>query len=145
MTNIPRSERAKWIGASESAALFGISPYVTKFELWHLKAGTIPPHDLDRVERVQAGQFLEPSIAEWASHKWHWPLRNVAEYTPHPRIPGMGASLDFATLERVSASEPSRWPMPFTMAAGTATRLERLGKGHFVRVVEGHAAVPEPA
>lgn len=103
MTNIPVNERRLWVGASESAALFGVSPYLTKFELFHMKAGEIPPHDLDRDERVNAGQFLEPSIAAWASNKWHWPIRNVAEYTPHPTVPRFGCSLDF---EAIDGAEP---------------------------------------
>ena len=70
MTNIPVSERKHWIGASESAALFGVSPYTTKFELWHQKVGNIAPPDLDDVERIMAGQYLEPSIAAWAGAKW---------------------------------------------------------------------------
>lgn len=99
MTNIPLSERRNWIGASESAALLGVSPFLTKFELWHLKAGNIPPEDLDTDERVQAGLHLEPAIAAWASKKWDWPLRNVREYLTHPTIPRMGCSLDFETAE----------------------------------------------
>ncbi|WP_022727258.1 YqaJ viral recombinase family protein [Fodinicurvata sediminis] len=97
MTNIPISERINWIGASESAALFGVSPYITKFELFHQKAGNIPGHDLDGQERIEAGRFLEPAIAAWAQHKWQWPLRNVGEYLPHPRVKGMGCSLDVET------------------------------------------------
>lgn len=97
MTNIAVSERVKWVGASESAALFGVSPHMTRFELYHIKAGNIPQHNLDDVERVQAGQFLEPSIGAWAAHRWGWPVRNVAEYLQHPRIAGMGCSLDFET------------------------------------------------
>lgn len=99
MSNIPLHERAKWLGASESAALFGLSPFVTLFELWHMKAGNIPAHNLDDDERVQAGQFMEPSIAAWAAHKWHWPIRNVDEYLTHNTVENMGASLDFEALD----------------------------------------------
>lgn len=99
MSNIPINERKQWIGASEVAALFGVSPYCTRFELFHMKAGNIPSHDLDGEERVMAGQFLEPSIAAWAAHKWHWPIKNVVEYLKHPTVERMGCSLDFETLE----------------------------------------------
>lgn len=95
MSNIPLAERVRWVGASESAALFGVSPFITRFELWHQKAGNIPSADLDHDERVQAGRFLEPSIAAWAAEKWDWPVTNVAEYLPHPTVAHMGASLDF--------------------------------------------------
>lgn len=99
MSNIPINERRLWLGASEVAALFGLSPYVTKFELWHTKAGNIPQQSLDGQERVEAGNFLEPSIGAWASHRWDWPIRNVQEYLTHPTVGRMGASLDFATIE----------------------------------------------
>lgn len=97
MSNIPLPERRQWVGASESAALFGVSPFLTRFELWHLKAGNIPPEDLDRDERVNAGRHLEPAIAAWAADKWQWPLRAVTAYLKHPKVPGMGCSLDFET------------------------------------------------
>lgn len=99
MTNIPVSERRNWIGASESAALFGVSPYTTRFELWHQKAGNIPTANLDNDERVNAGQFLEPSIAAWAHHKWNWPILTVTDYRTSPRVHRMGASLDFMAVD----------------------------------------------
>jgi putative phage-type endonuclease len=97
VSNIALSERAKWVGASESAALLGASPYTTKFKLWHQKAGLLPADDLDDNERVQAGQFMEPSIAAWAAHKWDLDIVKVREYRANPRVPGMGASLDYMT------------------------------------------------
>ena len=98
MSNIPLSERRLWVGASESAAILGLSPHKTKFELWHEKAGNIPPVDLSGNSRVSAGKFFEPSIAAWASDNWHWPLMNVADYRSSPTVARMGASLDFETL-----------------------------------------------
>jgi len=97
MTNIPVSERKHWIGASESAALFGASPYTTKFELWHQKVGNIAVPDLDDVERIMAGQYLEPSIAAWAGAKWGMDIRDVPDYRASPNVGQMGASLDFET------------------------------------------------
>lgn len=105
MTNIPVSERKQWVGASESAALFGLSPYTTKFELWHMKVGNIPSPDLSTDERVNAGQFMEPSIAAWASHKWHWPILNIKPYRQHPTVDRMGCSLDFETVDGLEPVE----------------------------------------
>jgi putative phage-type endonuclease len=97
VTAIPLSERRNWVGASESAALFGVSPFTTRYTLWHEKAGTIDPDNLDNDERVMAGKYLEPAIAAWAAHKWTWPIRDVGGYSPHPTVGGMGCSLDFLT------------------------------------------------
>jgi putative phage-type endonuclease len=99
MSNISLPERRQWVGASESAALFGVSPYLTRFELYHLKAGNIPPADLDGEERIEAGRHLEPAIAAWAADKWQWPLHNVTAYLRHPSVSGMGCSLDFETAD----------------------------------------------
>lgn len=95
MTNIPVSQRSEWIGSSESAALLGVSPFTTRFELWHQKTGSIARPDLDASDRIEAGRFLEPAIAAWASHRWSWPLAKVSEYLVHPHVSRMGASLDF--------------------------------------------------
>lgn len=105
MTNIPVNERKQWVGASESAALFGVSPYTTRFELWHQKVGNIPSPDLSTDERVNAGQFMEPSIAAWSSHKWHWPILNVKEYRESNVVDRMGCSLDFETVDGLEPVE----------------------------------------
>ncbi len=99
MTNIAVSERKNWIGASESAALFGLSPYTSLFELWHQKVGNIPSPDLSTDERVNAGQFMEPSIAAWAAHKWGWPIVNIKDYRQSASVNHMGCSLDFETVD----------------------------------------------
>lgn len=114
--------RAQHIGGSEIASLFYLwrladgrqaflhmfevppagaeclgcaSRHTTGYRLYWQKRGVLPPDNLDEVERVQAGQFLEPAIAEWARHKWDWQLRKVHRYLRHPHIAGMGASRDF--------------------------------------------------
>lgn len=104
MSNIPLTERRKWVGGSESAALLGLSPFATPYKLWHLKKGNIEPDNLDHDERVMAGKFMEPAIAAWAGHKWDWPIRKVGEYRRSPRVRAMGASLDF---EVVGTREPT--------------------------------------
>ena len=97
MTAIPVEERQHWIGASEVASLFDLSPFKTRFELWHEKSGTLPPPNLDDNERVMAGRHLETGIAAWAAEKWRWPIESFDDYSPHPSVPKLGASLDFHT------------------------------------------------
>lgn len=67
--------RAQHVGASEVAALFDASPYLTHFELYHRKAGTIATPDFmadgaANNERIEAGIRLEPAIIDWACDKW---------------------------------------------------------------------------
>lgn len=87
--------RAKHIGGSEVAALFGRSPYTTPWQLWMEKAGKLDrPFD----ERwTRAGKFFEAGIAAWAAEKWGMTIGKVEEYYTDDSTPGMGATLDYAT------------------------------------------------
>ena len=60
--------RRRNINLSEVAALFGMSPYLTEYELWNIKAGELKDGFVSN-DRVEAGQFLEAGIAAWAAHK----------------------------------------------------------------------------
>lgn len=76
--------RAAHVGASEVAALFGMSPWLTEFELWHRKAGNIATPDFNAVvdgvpenERVYWGVKMEPVIVEAACERWGYePLQS---------------------------------------------------------------------
>lgn len=70
--------RASVIGASEVAALFGESTYLTEFELWHRKKGTIDTPEFDAMrddgtpenERIYWGVRLEAAIIEAAKERY---------------------------------------------------------------------------
>lgn len=70
--------RAAHVGASEVAALFDCSPYLTRFELWHRKAGNIATPDFNAVaddgtpesERIWWGVKLEQAILEGACERY---------------------------------------------------------------------------
>lgn len=91
--------RAKHIGGSEIAALFGLSTFTSKWQLWMEKSGRIPPEDISSNKAVQAGTFLESGIASWAAHRWGMAVSKVADYYTADDTPGMGASFDFITSE----------------------------------------------
>lgn len=87
--------RARHIGGSEVAALFGADPRTTLFEIWHRKRGTLPPVDLSDNDRVFWGTILEPAIARGAAELCGWTVRKVRRHIAHPGVAGMGASLDY--------------------------------------------------
>lgn len=89
-----REIRKKYVGGSEIAGLFGMSPYVTRFGLWNIKAGNVPEAEPDD-NRIQAGNFMEPAIAAWASKRWETDLRKFHGYCPHETVPGMGCTPDY--------------------------------------------------
>lgn len=77
--------RAAHVGASEAAALFDASPYLTHFELWHRKAGNIDTPDFmadgaANNERIEAGIRLEPAIIEWACDRWGYQRRETPKH-----------------------------------------------------------------
>lgn len=71
------------------------SPYSNAYKLYREKSGQRMPDDLGGVERVLAGQYLEPALAEWAKNKFGMKLRKVRRYHVHDSIPGWGASVDY--------------------------------------------------
>ena len=87
--------RAQNVGASEVAALFDCHDYMTHFELWHQKAGTIPPDDLSENDRVFWGSTLEPAIADGVRKRMGWTVRKIRTYWEHPTVKGCAASLDY--------------------------------------------------
>ena len=69
--------RGKHVGASEVAALFDCSPYVTRFELWHRKKGNIATPAFNEIhdgtpedERIFWGVKLEQAILEGACERY---------------------------------------------------------------------------
>jgi putative phage-type endonuclease len=86
--------RAKVVGASEVAALFGVSPHTSHYALWHIKAGRVPPPNLDEDERVRWGRRLEAPIAAGIAEDQGWTIAKGGHIT-HPTEPGMGCTLDY--------------------------------------------------
>lgn len=93
MSNIWHELRAKNIGGSEVADLYG-EGYSSLYNLWHVKAGNIDPVNFDDNETVQSGNWLEAGIMEWANFKWGTSFVNPRVYCTHPNIKGMGCTPD---------------------------------------------------
>lgn len=53
--------RRRRIGGSEIAAVLGISPYESRFSLWHRKRGEVDP--VETTEPMLWGTLLEPTVA----------------------------------------------------------------------------------
>ena len=101
----PESEDA-WLGlrvndltSTDIAALFGLSPYKTHFELWFEKRNAERGAFTDN-DRAKWGRRLESTVAEGIAEDQGWVVRPMKEYM---RIPDarLGCSFDF----RVSAGQ----------------------------------------
>lgn len=93
-------DHEEWLGlrtndvtSSESAALFGLSPYITKFELWYRKKDkTIV--SLDENDRMKWGNRLESSIAYGIAEDNLWEISPMKYYMRNEELK-MGSSFDF--------------------------------------------------
>lgn len=96
------AERARDVTSTEVAALYGASPYVTEFELWHRKRlGTSVKAEPS--ERVTWGKRLEATIAAGIAEDTGWKVRPSRVYVRVPDL-RLGASFDFF----VEADDPAR-------------------------------------
>lgn len=87
--------RKRHIGSTESPALFGLSPWSTKWQLFMEKTGKLPREDIGDRKHVAAGSFFEPGVMAMAAHKWGMQVRKIRRYMISDTCPGMGASGDF--------------------------------------------------
>ena len=95
------NSRADWLSyrkpditSTDTAALFGLSPYKTKFELYHKHASGIAL-DFKENDRMRKGNALEAGIAELAAEQEGW--TNLAPFKDYMRLPDLriGSSFDF--------------------------------------------------
>ena len=85
--------RKQDVTSTESACLFGESPYMTHFDLWHRKrSGVVPEFKMN--ERVLWGNRLESAIAYGIAEEQGWEVKTMKEYFRHPDL-RMGSSFDF--------------------------------------------------
>lgn len=88
--------RTRDVTSTEASALFGQSPYLTEYELWHRKAAG----DLGEIaenERMTWGTRLQDMIAKGVAADHGWKVRKMAQYIRDPQV-GMGASFDFEII-----------------------------------------------
>lgn len=85
--------RTKDITSTEAAALFDMSPYATRFELWHRKAsGDVP--EFRENDRMKWGNRLQDPIALGIAEDMSWKVRRMNRYIRDENI-RMGSSFDF--------------------------------------------------
>jgi len=98
--------RADWleyrkpdITSTDTAALFGLSPYKTKFELYHKHATDIIL-DFKENDRMRKGTKLEAGIAELAAEQEGW--TDLEPFKDYMRLPELriGSSFDFIATHK---------------------------------------------
>lgn len=86
--------RERHVGSSEVAALFDCSPFHSAWELWHVKAGRIPPKPVGG-PRPKWGLRLETAIAEAVEEERGGRASRCNAYYSHETVRGLGCTPDF--------------------------------------------------
>ena len=86
--------RAENINSTEIGALFGLSPYVTEYELWHRKKNQ-QVVTIEENERMKWGNMLQDVIAAGIAEEQGWTIRRMDEYIRGSDL-RVGASFDFS-------------------------------------------------
>lgn len=98
------ADEAEWLAmrrqdvtSTEAAALFGLSPYTTEFEVWHQKKSGEEVAFTDN-ERMAWGRRLEPTIAQGVAEDQGWTVEPFKTYVRDDEV-RMGSSFDFRIID----------------------------------------------
>lgn len=99
--------RLTGIGASEVAAVVGLSPWATPIDVWRAK---IEGRDLEETPAMKRGRLLEPALADWYAEDTGAELRR----SPMRRH----AKHEFAlcTPDRIARKAGDEWPVELKTA-----------------------------
>lgn len=90
------AERVKDVTSTEVSALYGLSPYLSEFELFHQKRDQVVVH-IQENERMKWGTRLESAIAHGAAEDQGWNISKLDVYMRDTEAK-IGSSFDFEIL-----------------------------------------------
>ncbi len=100
-----RHDRRRFLGASEIAAVLGISPWMSPVELWQAKTGRTKPRKADPIREgiLRRGKRLEPIVREMAIDKLRQRGLSVELVAKNKRyfdgeLPWLTAEIDFEVI-----------------------------------------------
>jgi len=94
ITEVQKAERVNYIGASDAAAVLGLSRWSTPLEVWGLKTGNLQPKDLSDKLSVELGNELEDVVARLFTKRTGKKVYRVNETVYHKEYPFIAANLD---------------------------------------------------
>jgi putative phage-type endonuclease len=100
-------ERRKGIGASDAAAIIGLSPYSNPFITWLDKTGQLPLDHGAEEPGERWGRFLEGAIADAFEAETGLHVVNRGLVVVHPEHEWMRATLDGHVAEGPTRTEPA--------------------------------------
>lgn len=89
-----KADRRKFLGASDAAAVLGLSRWKTPIQLWAEKTGAVEPPDISDELRIKLGLKLEDTVAELFTEATGKKLRRVNEHKVHKKYDFICAQID---------------------------------------------------
>lgn len=136
-------DRASWltgrsvqgIGASEAAAVCGMSPWTTKNELWEIKRGTRKSKDISDNAEVQRGVSMEGAVRDFfaALHPEYRVEHHPYDILFQEERPWLFATLDGQIIETGFRDAPAGTKIAYLPADEEPTEGPYIGKVPYVR------------
>lgn len=91
-----KDDRTQFIGASDAAAVVGLSRWRTPLEVWAEKTGAVESEDISGRLPVKLGNLLEPVVAQFfTEHTGKKVHRAASRRQFHPQYPFLSCETDF--------------------------------------------------
>lgn len=87
-------ERVNYLGASDAAAVLGLSRYKTPLMVWAEKTGAVAPDDISHKLPIKVGNALEDLVCDLFTEETGKKLYRVKETLKHPAYPFLAVNLD---------------------------------------------------
>ena len=94
LTETQKEARKKGLGATDCAAVMGLSPYRTPYELWMIKTGRMEEEPILEDDRLRLRHAHEETIAREYAFQNKVKLKRVNATLYHSRLPFMLCHLD---------------------------------------------------
>jgi putative phage-type endonuclease len=95
------TDRRKWLGGSDIAAILGISPWKTPLQLWTDKTHPAMPENADplRLKAMNRGKRMEPYVLDMAREEYGLQIVSVNERYVDSEVPYFAAEIDAETAD----------------------------------------------
>ena len=95
---ITQPDRSAYIGGSDAAAILGVSPWQTAYQLWAEKTGLVVRQTSPQQEKVFArGKRLEPVVLQMFEDETGLPVQKCNQRYQDPEYPFLAAEIDGET------------------------------------------------
>lgn len=94
LTKEQLKERLGYIGASDAAAVLGLSRWATPLSVWAEKTGEVEPEDISDKLHIEVGTELESLVCKLFTKRTGKKITNAPKTFYHSKYPFLAANLD---------------------------------------------------